>query len=226
VKDGVNQCSYPHGEEGRKTLEEMNEGHRVQIQWGLDSLPDTSPSRIFDAGCGGGIFGRMALEKYPGSECDGLDISELSIEYAVSSNRDLIDEGRMRFQTGDVMSLPFPDGTFDLVVSNASYFFWPDPNKGFSEISRVLQKGGLVCLTAGAHYLEDPDPSMKAEFDMVNLLTDRELLELLDSVGFDAKCVPHSDGRICAYIGVKRRFRTSRACTAPFYHVQPGFWAP
>ncbi len=205
MADEVNQCRHPHVEEGRKTLEEMNDGHRTQIQWGLDNLPDISPSRIFDAGCGGGVFGRMALEKYPGSECDGLDLSDLSIEYAVASNKDLVDGGRMRFRTGDVMSLPFQDRYFDLVVSNASHFFWPDLRRGFSEISRVLRSGGVACFTAGTHYVVDPDSSMKAEFDIVNLLTDGELVGLLDAAGFDARCIPHPDGHICAYIGVKRR---------------------
>jgi len=203
--EDVNQCRHPHGEEGMKTLETMNREHKPQIQWGLDNLPDISPSRILDAGCGGGVFGRMALGKYPGAECDGIDISELSIEYAKKSNRDLVDKGIMRFQVGDVMNLPFPDSVFDLSVSNASHFFWPDLGRGFSEISRVLRKGGVACFTAGVHYTENPDKEMKEEFDIVNLLTDRELLDLLDSAGFDAKCFPHSDGQMCTYVGVKRR---------------------
>ncbi len=204
MDEEVSQCSHPHGEEGRKTLESMNEEHRPQIQWGLDHMPEVSPSRILDAGCGGGIFARMALEKYPEAECDGIDISELSIEYANDGNRDLVGKGRARFQKGDVMALPFSDGTFDLVVSNASHFFWPDLDKGYSEISRVLKRGGVACFTAGMHYTDDPDESIKEKYDIVNLLTDRELLYRLNMAGFDARCIPHPDGFICTYICVKR----------------------
>ena len=104
------QCSRPHGEDGRRTLEEMNEGHREQIRWGLDNLPDIHPARVLDVGCGGGVFARMAAERFPGSVCDGIDVSELAAEFATESNADLVGRGRMRFQTGDVSDLPSPTG--------------------------------------------------------------------------------------------------------------------
>ncbi|MBR6205382.1 MAG: class I SAM-dependent methyltransferase [Candidatus Methanomethylophilaceae archaeon] len=201
----VCQCSRPHGEDGRKTLEEMNDGHREQIRWGLDNLPEISPRRILDIGCGGGVFSRMAAEAYPGSECDGIDISELAIEFASESNKDLVDQGRMRFQVGDVSDLPFPDGTFDLAVTNASHFFWPDLGKGLSEICRVLRSGGVLCMTAGVHFSDEVDEAMREEFEMVNLLTDLQLMERIGAAGMDTRCVPGPDDRTCAYYGIKRR---------------------
>jgi ubiquinone/menaquinone biosynthesis C-methylase UbiE len=39
----------------------------------------------------------------------------------------------------DVAALPFPDATFDLVVSTLSQHHWADPAAGLNEILRVLR---------------------------------------------------------------------------------------
>jgi ubiquinone/menaquinone biosynthesis C-methylase UbiE len=49
------------------------------------------------------------------------------------------DERRPSFLVGDVASLPFPDGSFDLVISTFSMHHWADPAAGLAEIGRVLR---------------------------------------------------------------------------------------
>ena len=51
-------------------------------------------------------------------------------------------ERRPSFLVGDVASLAFPDGSFDLVVSTLSMHHWADPTAGLAEIGRVLRPGG------------------------------------------------------------------------------------
>jgi len=52
------------------------------------------------------------------------------------------DARRPSFLVGDVASLAFPDGSFDLVVSTLSMHHWADPTAGLAEIGRVLRPGG------------------------------------------------------------------------------------
>jgi SAM-dependent methyltransferase len=52
------------------------------------------------------------------------------------------DRRRQSFLVGDVASLAFRDGSFDLVVSTLSMHHWADPAAGFAEIGRVLRPGG------------------------------------------------------------------------------------
>jgi ubiquinone/menaquinone biosynthesis C-methylase UbiE len=41
-----------------------------------------------------------------------------------------------------VASLPFPKGSFDLVISTLSMHHWADPKAGLTEIARLLRPGG------------------------------------------------------------------------------------
>ena len=205
MDDDLDQCMNPHGEEGRRTIEEMNRGHVPQITWGIENLPDIKPRRILDVGCGGGIFTRLILERYPEAEGDALDISELSVEYARGFNADLISSGRLTVILGNVMDMPYDEGSFDLVVSNASHFFWPDIRKGLSEICRTLKDGGVLCLTAGMHLDHRPsEEEMKELEGITNILTDKELTALMDEAGMDSSYAVNPNDTFCAYIGRKR----------------------
>ncbi len=74
------------------------------------------------------------------------------------------DERRSSFLVGDVASLPFPDGSFDLIVSTLSMHHWADPTAGLAEIGRVLRLGGRALVwdfrpgvwSLHAHDLPDP----------------------------------------------------------------------
>ncbi|MCF7973315.1 MAG: methyltransferase domain-containing protein [Phycisphaerae bacterium] len=56
---------------------------------------------------------------------------------------------RTGFVFADVCALPFRDNYADVVVSRGSYQFWPDLERGLSEILRVLNSGGLAFIGRG-----------------------------------------------------------------------------
>ena len=43
------------------------------------------------------------------------------------------------FTVADTAAVPFPDATFDLVVSTISQHHWSDPGAGLRELNRVLR---------------------------------------------------------------------------------------
>ena len=61
-------------------------------------------------------------------------------------------EERIRFLVADVAALPYPSGSFDLVVSTLSLHHWPDPARGLAEIHRVLRPGGVARIYDVAHW--------------------------------------------------------------------------
>jgi ubiquinone/menaquinone biosynthesis C-methylase UbiE len=100
-------------------------------------------ARVLEVGCGPGHLSNR-LTRQRGLEVTGLDLDPAMIERA-RANADHAghgDEPRASFLVGDVAALPFPDGSFDLVVSTLSMHHWADPTAGLAEIGRVLRPGG------------------------------------------------------------------------------------
>jgi SAM-dependent methyltransferase len=100
-------------------------------------------AKVLEVGCGPGHLS-IRLAGRHGLEVTGLDLDPAMIERA-RANVDRLgdwDERRPLFLVGDVASLAFPDGSFDLVVSTLSMHHWADPAAGLAEIARVLRPGG------------------------------------------------------------------------------------
>jgi protein-L-isoaspartate(D-aspartate) O-methyltransferase len=66
--------------------------------------------RILDVGCGKGFLLHEFTNAVPGVEIAGIDISE----YAVANAKD---EVKSSLRVGNAISLPYPDNSFDFVVS-------------------------------------------------------------------------------------------------------------
>jgi ubiquinone/menaquinone biosynthesis C-methylase UbiE len=65
--------------------------------------------------------------------------------------RNLVVTGRnFKFEQIDVQSIPYPAGSFDVVMANHMLYHVPDRPKAIAEISRALKSGGqLIATTVG-----------------------------------------------------------------------------
>ena len=61
-------------------------------------------------------------------------------------NEKLINEGKVEIMKGNVKDLPFEDNTFDIVTAFETVYFWPDIEKCFGEVKRVLKPGGIFLI--------------------------------------------------------------------------------
>ena len=98
---------------------------------------------ILDIGCGKGFMLHDFLELMPESTVSGLDISEYAIENAMSSVKPFL-------KTGSAEALPYPDKSFDLVVSINSVHNLPLEllKKALTEIERVSRKWKYITVDA------------------------------------------------------------------------------
>jgi ubiquinone/menaquinone biosynthesis C-methylase UbiE len=94
-------------------------------------------SIVLDVGTGPGRLARQIAASCPTVTVQGVDLSQEMITSATSTTR-LEGLENVRFQVADVTSLPFADGSVDLVVSTISLHHWDDPDAGLREIARVL----------------------------------------------------------------------------------------
>lgn len=102
-----------------------------------------SSARVLEVGSGPGHLALLLATRH-GLELTGIDLDPAMVELArVNASRPANGDARgPTFMVADVASLPFPDGSFDLVVSTLSMHHWADPTRGLAEIGRVLRRDG------------------------------------------------------------------------------------
>ena len=102
---------------------------------------------ILEIGCGPGLLSARLAQSY-GLQVTGLDLDPAMIELArANALKSSAGAGRLpTFVVGDVAALPFPDGSFDTVISTFSMHHWSDRTAGLDEIARVLADGGRALI--------------------------------------------------------------------------------
>jgi SAM-dependent methyltransferase len=97
-------------------------------------------SRILDVACGTGNVSIPAARA--GARVTGVDIATNLLDQA---RRRASREGlNIDFEEGDAEALPYPDGSFDVVLSMFGAMFAPRPERVAAELIRVVKPGGLI----------------------------------------------------------------------------------
>src|SRR4051812_37152213 len=98
-----------------------------------------SNAAVLDLACG---TGDIAFElSRRGARVIGLDLTHRMLQLARARDDDA---PGVRFVTGDMMALPFPDRSFDLVTTGYGIRNVPRIEPALAEIRRVLRPGGRV----------------------------------------------------------------------------------
>lgn len=105
-------------------------------------LPLRRGDRLLDTACGTGNLAVIA--RRAGCEVQGLDIATNLIAQARTRARA---EGlNITYTEGDAEALPYPDASFDVVVSMYGVMFTPQPERIVDELRRVTKPGGMIAL--------------------------------------------------------------------------------
>ena len=97
---------------------------------------------VLDLGCGTGTLAIMAKAAQPGAEVTGLDADPEMLKMAIdkSSEQKII----VKFDEGFTNKLPYPNASFDRVLSSIMIHHLKTPEKEATarEVFRVLKPGG------------------------------------------------------------------------------------
>jgi ubiquinone/menaquinone biosynthesis C-methylase UbiE len=98
--------------------------------------------KVLDAGTGPGTLARDIARIFPQLQVYGVDLSEEMIRLAREHAKHERVEERVHFDVSNVAHLPYPDHTFDFVVSTISMHHWYELEQPLRELYRVLRPGG------------------------------------------------------------------------------------
>jgi len=100
----------------------------------------SSPARVLEIAAGTGIVTRSLRDHLPaGTRLTATDLNPPMLDIA----REKFRPGeQVELRAADAMELPFADRSFDAVVAQFGVMFYPDKDKSYREVFRVLEPGG------------------------------------------------------------------------------------
>ncbi|MCW4011865.1 MAG: class I SAM-dependent methyltransferase [Candidatus Bathyarchaeota archaeon] len=144
----------------RQTAENYDTGVSERLgdsRWGIESLTGlllrdmrfSDNPVVLDLACGTGLSTFKLIEHLNGDgEFHGVDFSPEMIKQA-GLNAETLGYS-IDFRVGDTDDLPYPDESFEAIISNMSFQMFPDKPKCLEEAYRVLRPGGSIALLYGA----------------------------------------------------------------------------
>jgi len=143
----------------------------------FQAVAQAAPSRVLEVGCGRGELAARISEEL---DCELVAIDQS--EHMVSLTRSRGVDARV----GDVQSLAFADGEFDVVLAAWVLFHMTDIDRALDEIDRVLRPGGrIVAGTNAADHMRELQELLGTSFDFPVFDADdgeRRLRERYDDV--------------------------------------------
>jgi len=107
--------------------------------------------RVLDVGCGNG-YSTLCHATMFRSSFTGIDFVSEMVEQANMLSKEFQLKGQIAFQVGDATQLSFPDGEFDIVISERCLLNLPTRDmqwQAMGEIARVLKPDGLYLMLEG-----------------------------------------------------------------------------
>jgi len=149
--DGMMTCSTPLGRLICKVIWNMDkETNTEYITKALSALPEDFSGKMLEVPVGTGILTMPLYQGLPKADITCLDYSEDMMASAKEKAR-VFGIQNITFLQGDVGALPFDSNSFDLVLSLNGFHAFPDKEKAYREILRVLKPGGIFC---GCFYIQ------------------------------------------------------------------------
>jgi len=113
-----------------------------------DRVASLAPATFLDAGCGEGFVAEVLLRRMPGLRITGVDFSADAARIAQAR----LPQGT--FTQGDVLALPFPDRSFDVVGCFEVLEHLPGdaPARALKEYARIARTGVVLSVPHEPHF--------------------------------------------------------------------------
>ena len=117
---------------------------------GYDLLGVVADDRLLDRGCGAGRHAFEALRRgarVVALDSDAAEIKDVAGLIAAMEDTGDVAQGLGAAVTGNALTLPFADGTFDRVIAAEVLEHIPPDTVAMAELARLLRPGGTMAVT-------------------------------------------------------------------------------
>jgi ubiquinone/menaquinone biosynthesis C-methylase UbiE len=145
------------------------------------------PNKIIDVACGNGEWSGVLGSMLGNAQVVGVDLDERLIDYAKTH----FQTERVAFVRADALKLPFPDKSFDSVVSfhTIEHFNETDQVKLLRELSRVLRDYGVLVIATPDRDVWSLQGIAGIQEDHIRELNQKEFRSILRDCGFSERGV-------------------------------------
>ena len=188
----MSQFAKPTGFFGKILAKGMAWGHKDFYKNTAKALNLKHDDKYLEIGFGSGLF----IKKYVSnvSRIAGLDYSEDMVKLASSINKNLIKSGRAEFKQGNVLSIPWNNNEFSVVVVIETFYFLPEPMASLKEIFRVLVPGGRLAIEMAYNKDDGLDHTKHIKKYKLKLYSANEMTKLLKESGFSHIVIDYYKG--------------------------------
>lgn len=145
--DGMITCSTLPGKAVCRLVWNMGKKENTRyLERALSGIPEDFSGKLLEVPVGTGVLTMPVYRNLPKADITCLDYSPDMMARAKRRA-----PGNAKFVQGDVGRLPFPDESFDIVLSLNGFHAFPDKDAAYRETCRVLKKGGIFC---GCFYIK------------------------------------------------------------------------
>ena len=149
--DGMITCSTLPGKAVCGLVWNMDSRKNTRyLEMALSGIPEDFKGKLLEVPVGTGVLTIPVYKELPEADITCLDYSADMMARA-QERAEAAGIRNARFLQGDVGALPFPDGSFDIVLSLNGFHAFPDKKAAYRETYRALKKGGTFC---GCFYVQ------------------------------------------------------------------------
>ena len=186
------QNMLPRGLAGRMIAWLMPLGHS-SIYKAVSEVANLQPQDdLAEIACGSGHF----IKNYASNvrSVAGIDLSDLMVKLATNKNKKRIAAGTAEFKHGEASKLPWEDNRFSVAITMGSFIGFPKPLESLKEMYRVLRPGGRAIVSIEWNAEDGVDHSKQVKQFGMWVLTEAEVLSMMNEAGFSETSVIYKKG--------------------------------
>lgn len=132
--------------ESRMSLYQYSIDAKTFSKWLTEQIIPDNHVKILELGCGTGDLWKDLKDSFQHCEILLSDLSKGMLE----KSKENLGENAFNYEIIDFHHIPYPDKTFDIVISNHNLYHALDLNKVLGEISRVVKDNGVFYSTTNS----------------------------------------------------------------------------